>query len=239
MVAITNALGLTIAKVASYVVVALLAIRYAGGIYAWHTENRLEQPAYEVVMRLPGGVEVRRYESYNIAEATIKAGLKEATSSGFQLVAGYIFGKNVPRDKARFLRPPPPPEVSEKMAMTAPVRQAISRDRTVRLSFVMSPKRSLGSLPIPRDAKVRLRQVPPHYAALVKFSGPPPADSVVAKKKEQVLEALAASGGTVRAAHDGETLVHGFHDPFVVPNFLRRNEVGVNVVGPGLPPKQQ
>ncbi|KAG8460009.1 hypothetical protein KFE25_011058 [Diacronema lutheri] len=219
-------------KAASWLLVAFFAIRYTGGLYAWVTENRLEQPAYTVVRRLGHGVELRRYEAYNVAEATMKASLKEAASGGFRLCAGYLFGKNVPRERAGFLRPPPPEDVpGETMDMTAPVRQALAPSRgarTVKVSFVMSRKRPLGSLPVPRSAKVHLRTVPAHYAALVRFSGPPPTDDVVAKQEAVVRKAIEATGGAVRPVGK-ETLVLGYHDPFLVPNLLRRNEVGLMV----------
>lgn len=227
-------------KLATWLFLAFAAVRYTGGLYAWVTENRLEQPAYTVVRRLQNGVEVRRYEPYNVAEATMKASYKEATTNGFRLCAGYLFGKNTPRKSGGglFLRRPdatPGNAPGEKMEMTAPVRQKLlpaRGARTVKVSFVMSKKRTLGSLPIPRDAKVQLRVVPAHYAAFVRFNGPPPSDATIAKKEAVVREALAASGGAVRAAPSAETLVYGYHDPFLVPNLLRRNEVGVQVGAP-------
>ncbi|KAJ1618938.1 SOUL hem-binding protein [Pavlovales sp. CCMP2436] len=123
------------------------------------------------------------------------------------------------------------------MEMTAPVRQSVAPRgrREVKVSFLMSKKRTLGSLPVPRDAKVKLRSVPAHFAAFKRFNGPPPTDAVVAKKEAVVLKALAETGGVaaVRPVAGGETLVYGYHDPFLVPSLLRRNEVGVMVEGPG------
>lgn len=261
-------------KIATWIFVALAAIRYSGGLYAFVTENRLEQPSYRVVARLADGVEVRHYEPYNVAggrfcpaslsfpsvatvfcgqvrsifaygqrvlpiplpvltcaEATIKASFKDATSNGFRLCAAYLFGKNSPRASSGFFfRKPLPDNVAgEKMEMTAPVRQKLLPNKRVKVSFVMPRKRTLGSLPIPRDSKVQLRAVPAHYAAFKRFNGPPPSDATVAKKEAIVRKALAASGGAIRPVPGTETLVYGFHDPFLVPNLLRRNEVGLAV----------
>ena len=36
---------------------------------------------------------------------------------------------------------------------------------------------------------------------------------------------------TWRSRTSDEVLVYGYHDPFMTPNFLRRNEVGVYVDG--------
>jgi hypothetical protein len=224
------------ARIVAYLALALTGLRYTGGVYAWISENRLEQPTYTVVETLPGGVEVRRYDAITIAETTIEGSLREATSSGFRLCAGYIFGKNKPRNAGLLA----PAGAGEKMAMTAPVRQAVQSGRgggkKVKISFVMSRKRPLNSLPIPRDAKVRLRTLAPHYAAFKKFNGPPPTDKTVAKAEAAVRAALERTGGKVRPVANAETLVLGYHDPFAVPNLLRRNEVGLMVEGKALRP---
>jgi hypothetical protein len=231
-----------LAQLATYIFLAVSAVRYTGGVYAWMTENRLEQPAFTVVKQLGDGVEVRKYEAYNVAEATLKSSFKEATSSGFRLCAGYLFGKN--QQRARGLLPfgrrqtPPDDAVGEKMEMTAPVRQTLAPRgaRSVKVSFVMSRKRALSSLPLPRDTQVKLRAVPAHYAAFKRFNGRPPSSEVIAKKEAIVRKAIDETAGAVRASPNAETLVYGYHDPFLVPNLLRRNEVGVKVEGPALPP---
>ena len=48
------------------------SVRYGFGIYAWHVANRLEKPKYTVIRQLGRGVEVRKYEAYNVAEITFK-----------------------------------------------------------------------------------------------------------------------------------------------------------------------
>jgi hypothetical protein len=224
------------AQIAAYLLLAFTGLRYTGGVYAWITENRLEQPPYAVVDTLPGGVEVRRYDAITIAETTIEGSFREATSSGFRLCAGYIFGKNTPRRNAGMLAAS---IEGEKMAMTAPVRQAVqagSGGKKIKVSFVMSAKRPLSSLPIPRDAKVRLRTLAPHYAAFKRFNGPPPTDKTVAKMEAAVRSALESTGGKLRPRANAETIVQGFHDPFAVPNLLRRNEVGLMIEGKALRP---
>lgn len=221
-----------LAQLAAYFALALTGLRYTGGVYAWLAENRLERPTYAVIETLPGGVELRRYDAITIAETTIEGTLREATSSGFRLCAGYLFGKNKPRRSAGLLAP-----AGEKMAMTAPVRQAVQSARggkKVKVSFVMSRKRPLNSLPIPRDAKVRLRVLAPHYAAFKKFGGPPPNEKTVAKMEAAVRSALERTGGKVKPVANAETLVLGYHDPFAVPNFLRLNEVGLMIEGKAL-----
>ena len=49
----------------------------------------------------------------------------------------------------------------------------------------------------------------------------------VDKERQRIVDALAEEGFVCEGGD--ETLVYGYHDPFVTPNFLRRNEVGVRV----------
>ena len=60
----------------------------------------LEEPSFEIIAEF-GDFEVRRYETYLVAEVDVASG-----NSAFRTLAGYIFGDN---------------SESTKMAMTAPV----------------------------------------------------------------------------------------------------------------------
>lgn len=198
----------------------LTAGRFGLGIYAWQAAEKLARPSYHVVQRLSGGIELRRYDGYVVAEATINTpSMREASSAGFRKVAGFIFGKNRPR---RFSGR----SGATKMAMTAPVRMEVEAEQT-RVSFVMSANETLQSLPVPMDSSITLRKEKPCFAAFAKFSGAPPTESLIAKKRQAVISALEASG--LQPTKDGETLVYGYHDPFITPNFLRKNEVGVRI----------
>ena len=54
-----------------------------------------EQPKYRVIETLDGGVEVREYVQRIAAEVTVDTRTtNEARSDGFNILAGYIFGKN-------------------------------------------------------------------------------------------------------------------------------------------------
>lgn len=148
--------------------------------------------------------------------------------------------------------------ISEKMAMTAPVRNVQSsldstkKKRSMKVSFVIGKKYSLQTAPIPLDKKVQLRQVPAHTLAVRTFSGPPPPPTRVEKERELILQVLAEEAPelymqqkqrlptastpsqrrkTSATGAGGEVLVYGYHDPFITPNLLRRNEVALVVEG--------
>eukprot|EP00550_Attheya_septentrionalis_P005636 CAMPEP_0198295532 /NCGR_PEP_ID=MMETSP1449-20131203/28151_1 /TAXON_ID=420275 /ORGANISM="Attheya septentrionalis, Strain CCMP2084" /LENGTH=250 /DNA_ID=CAMNT_0043995873 /DNA_START=69 /DNA_END=821 /DNA_ORIENTATION=- len=211
-------------------------LRYGAGFYAWRAAEQLERPVYTLVQRLSNGVELRRYEPYLIAETTVeKAGFRESTGDGFRTCAGYIFGKNKPKrggGDSETMAMTAPVRVSgqttdgESMAMTAPVRVNGGTGKT-KVSFVIGSKYNLQSAPRPLDRNIRLRNVPSHHLAVRKFSGPPPSDDRVKLERKRIDSSLSDSG--IRPVTDKETLVYGYHDPVVTPNFLRRNEVAVMV----------
>lgn len=216
----------------------LTSLRYGAGLYAWHQTELLERPSYEVIEKLTNGVELRRYSPYLIAETEVDgSGFREPTGQGFRTCAGYIFGKNKARKggNAEKMAMTAPVRVEsqispsgEKMAMTAPVRVAGGVKKNTKVSFVIGSKYSLKNVPNPIDKKVKLRKVPSHTLAVRTFSGPPPTDKRVEKEREVLEKSLSQAN---LQAKNADTLVYGYHDPVVTPNFLRRNEVAVVIDG--------
>ena len=217
-------------KVFAVIIAVLGTFRMGVGVFAWRAANALERPSYEVVKKLGKRVELRKYDEYLIAETTIKnAPMKKATGKGFQAVAGYIFGKNKPKVKMAMTAPVRTSAKTggAKMAMTAPVRSESTGD-TTKVSFVLEKSYSKRTAPRPLDRSVSVRDVRPHLLAARVFSGKPPTEKRVELEKAKILAALEANG---LAPEKGcETMVYGYHDPFITPNFLRRNEVCVRVV---------
>lgn len=146
----------------------------------------------------------------------------------------------------------------EKMAMTAPVRiegnasdesadsDASKNAGSTKVSFVIGSKYSLKTVPKPLDSKsIKLREVPAHTLAVRQFNGPPPNDERIRKERQIIDKALAKAELVIDESNvkqlelkkklkkggDNKTLVYGYHDPFITPNFLRRNEVAVVVEG--------
>jgi SOUL heme-binding protein len=235
------------ARIAFGVVAALGTLRFGTGIYFWRVTEALERPTYTVIAKLDSGVELRRYAPYLIAETVVDGvGFREPTGDGFRKCAGYIFGKNKRKTSSSWFSSLSSTKVqaeeregAEKMAMTAPVRVSagatVSRGDSIttkktKVSFVIGTKYSLKTAPKPLDNNVKVRRVPGHTLAVTTFSGPPPKDARVRKERAKIEAVLAKAGREVPSPND-ETLVYGYHDPFITPNFLRRNEVAVVVEG--------
>ena len=124
-----------------------------------------------------------------------------------------------------------------KMSMTAPVRSVggdAQKRSPLKISFVLPSKYSKASAPRPLSSSVSVRQLPSHLLAARKFAGAPPSDLRVAREKACVVAALQKAGLTAAKrgpSGEGPLVVYGFHDPFITPNLLRRNEVGLYVRG--------
>ncbi|KAL7535641.1 hypothetical protein ACHAXR_006631 [Thalassiosira sp. AJA248-18] len=223
----------------------LLTLRLGAGLAAWRVANNLEKPNYTVVRRLPisppsrGNIEIRKYDSYLIAETTVdETSMRKAGASGFGKCAGYIFGKNEPRTKGieseKMAMTAPVRSVGnagEKMAMTSPVRSSGSTNSSgkTKISFVIGSKYSLQNVPKPIDKSVQIKKVKEHYLAATSFSGPPPSDEKISTSREAIVQTLQKEG--IRVKDKEETIVYGYHDPVITPNFLRKNEVAVTVDG--------
>lgn len=69
----------------------------------------IEEPGFDLLEK-SGPYELRVYKPRIVAETMVPVSLKNASSAGFKLIAGYIFGDNTSRSGE-----------SKKIAMTAPV----------------------------------------------------------------------------------------------------------------------
>ncbi|KAK6135507.1 hypothetical protein DH2020_030760 [Rehmannia glutinosa] len=111
--------------------------------------------------------QVRKYDPFIVVETN---GDKLSGSTGFNSVAGYIFGKN---------------SAAEKIPMTTPVfTQAFDPEISkVSIQIVLPSEKDMNSLPAPNQEEISLREVEGGIAAVSKFSGKPTEDIVREKEK--------------------------------------------------------
>ena len=182
-----------------------------------------EQPAYQVVVRLEHGVEIRRYDARIAAETTVPMADGQAgRSEAFRRLAAFIFGENRPRTKVAMTAPVQVETVPARIAMTAPVAtHADGAGMTMR--FFMPASYTAATLPEPLDPRIRIVPVPEQTLAVLRFSGST-SPAAVAAQAAQLERGLAPSGW--RAVGTPFAL---FYDPPWTLPFLRRNEVAVEV----------
>ncbi|KDP32346.1 hypothetical protein JCGZ_13271 [Jatropha curcas] len=163
----------------------------------------LETPKYQILKRT-SSYEVREYAPFIVVETR---GDKLSGSSGFNDVAGYIFGKN---------------STMEKIPMTTPVfTQANDSELSkVSIQIVLPFEKELNSLPDPNQEKLSLRKVEGGTAAVLKFSGKPTED-IVREKEKELRSSLVKDGLKPKIG----CLLARYNDPGRTWSFTMRNEV--------------
>ncbi|CAJ2666085.1 unnamed protein product [Trifolium pratense] len=163
----------------------------------------LESPKYQILKKT-ANYEVRQYDPFVVVETNAD---KLSGNTGFNDVAGYIFGKN---------------STTEKIPMTTPVfTQAMDADLSkVSIQIVLPSDKETKSLPNPNQETVSLRKVEGGIAAVIKFSGKPTEDSV--REKEKILRSNIIKDGL---KPQPGCLLARYNDPGRTWSFIMRNEV--------------
>ncbi|MFT5583570.1 MAG: hypothetical protein ACI9VR_001148 [Cognaticolwellia sp.] len=205
----------------------IIALIVVGGVaMAWKkfqsSREGLEKPDYRVASTYDD-LEVREYAPRIQAQVTVDGPREDATSAGFRILAGYIFGGNTGQEKIAMTAPvSTSADTSEKIAMTAPVSTQ-AQDQGYTISFMMPSKWTLDTLPVPDDGRIQLLEVPGYQAAVRTFSG-----RVTPKKIDAQSEKLRASMQAQGLSPQGEVMVSQFDPPWTL-FFMRRNEVELRV----------
>ena len=182
--------------------------------------NGNETPKYAVI-RTDGPIELRDYAPRIMAEVTVSADRNSAGSSGFRVLAGYIFGANAGGAKVA-MTTPVTQAPSETIAMTTPVTQS-GQGNTWVVQFMMPGSYTLQSLPKPKDDRIRFVQLPAQRQAVVTFSGV--ARDSTLTKQEAALRLWAKAQGLQLTAGP---FYYYYDPPWTLP-WNRRNEVAFNV----------
>ncbi len=197
--------------------VVLMSIWIAYGYFS----SRVKEPKFSVIEK-KDGYEIREYAPYIEARVQVSGEYREAMTSGFRILAGYIFGGNTKKQSIA-MTAPVKEQTSEKVPMTAPVSETILTDTTRVVSFVMPEEYTLSTLPIPNDKQIEIIEVPAHRSAVLRYSGYNNSEKV-AKMKAKLLEYLKRDTIIVASAPRGAS-----YNPPWTPPFLNRNEILVDI----------
>lgn len=172
-------------------------------IFAGPIMSNVETPNY-TVLSSDNNIEIREYDSLIMATITQDAGRKEAISSGFSVLADYIFGNT---------------QTGESISMTAPVVQHATENDQWEISFIMPSEYSLDSLPKPNNNAVSIRTAQKQQFIVLEYSGSTGDDNVIQHQK-LLDEYISANGIKVVPR-----VYHAFYNPPWTLPMMRRNEV--------------
>jgi SOUL heme-binding protein len=183
----------------------------------------IEEPSY-IVIEKRDGYEIREYASYIVAEVEVAWDMREAISSGFWQLAGYIFGGNTTKSSIAMTAPVMDTiKISETIAMTAPVMDTFSNWGKHIIAFTMPSRYTLENLPKPDNANIRFRFVEKTKRAVLRYTWYATETRVDAKKKSL----------TELITHDGYSIkwdiVSAQYNPPLSFPLLRRNEVMIDI----------
>ncbi|MFC1905277.1 heme-binding protein [Chloroflexota bacterium] len=184
----------------------------------------IESPKYEVVLK-ENKFEIREYQGYLVAEVEIKGDYDRALSSGFRILADYIFGNN--KKSTHIAMTAPVTEInagqSEKVEMTAPVSAFSTEEGKYKISFMMPSKYTIDSLPQPNSEEIVFSKVEGYKAAVIRFSGFLNKKLVI-KKQDELNDWLNSYNLTPKSA-----FISAQYNPPWIPGLFRRNEIIVKV----------
>ena len=191
----------------------------------------IEEPSYKVIAK-SDTFELRQYAPMLVAETLVDGDMDDAGSTGFRKIADYIFGNNqvqtgTSSTKIAMTAPVTMEPQSQKIAMTAPVAliptENIGASKQWRVHFVMPSQYTMNTIPKPKNADVKLREIPGKLFAVNSFTGFNTQSRIQAKTDE-----LNVWIGQKSLKVLGQTQLARYDPPWVLPVF-RRNEVMIEV----------
>ena len=200
-------------------------------IFASHIAMAIEEPSYKVIAK-SDTFELRQYAPMLVAETLVDGDMDDAGSIGFRKIADYIFGNNqvqagTSSTKIAMTAPVTMEPQSQKIAMTAPVAlipmENIGASKQWRVHFVMPSQYTMNTIPKPKNADVKLREIPGKLFAVNSFTGFNTQSRIQVKTDE-----LSAWIGQKSLKVLGQTQLARYDPPWVLPVF-RRNEVMIEV----------
>lgn len=179
--------------------------------------RREKTPPFKLILQ-EGNFQIRQYDDYLTAQTTVVGTtFKSAANQGFEILAAYIFGKNI-RQEEIAMTAPVLQESAQPIAMTAPVFLK-KTSTTWTMSFILPSHYHLDSVPEPIDKKITLARVKGCLVGVTSYLG------FVSDKKiahntllleKWLKEKSYLPMGTPRSAL--------YDPPFTLP-FFRKNEI--------------
>jgi len=174
-------------------------------LFAMWGQRNIETYPYAIEKKYDS-FEIRNYEATLFTSVKLDSdSCKDASSKGFSILAGYIFGKN---------------KTKEKIAMTSPV--SMSLEDSMTMMFMVPKKLQKEDLPKPENSMIEIKEEPAKIVAAITFSGWAN-DQKIERYKEKLKLALDAEGIT----YTNKFYFLGYNPPYEF--FNRKNEIIVEL----------
>ncbi|MFO7982539.1 MAG: heme-binding protein [Desulfuromonadales bacterium] len=201
------------------IIFGLAALLLGDGVMAY------EEPDY-TVLETREAFELRRYDSFLVAEMLVSGGFDEAGSQAFGRLFDYIKNDERPEGKISMTVPVIQQPVAQEEitdSRSSGTDRPDGQPTTYRFAFVMPSEYTREELPAPADESIRIRQTPSRVLAARRYSGTW-SEELYRKNEKILLEAIEEAG--LKAI--GEPIFARYNAPFSLW-FLRRNEVLIEV----------
>lgn len=183
------------------VVAAFLAIQ----LFAMSSQKSIETYPFKVV-KIYDNFEIRNYEASLFTAVKLSSNeYSKVSSSGFSILAGYIFGGN---------------ETNEKIAMTSPV--AMTLEDSMTMMFMVPQKFNKENLPRPNQSQIEFKEEPAKTVAAIRFGGWAN-DEKIEKYKQKLIAELDKNG----IEYTNRFYLLGYNPPYEILN--RKNEIIVEL----------
>ncbi len=192
-------------KIVYIILGVILALFIASQIFFMSSQKDIEKYPYKIE-KTYDNFEIRNYEATLFTTVKLpKSDYNKASSKGFSVLAGYIFGGN---------------EKEEKIAMTSPVAMTLEENTT--MMFMVPKKYNKENLPNPNDSSIKFKEMPAKKMAAISFGGWAD-DKKIKSYKNRLTEALKKEG----IKFSNNFLFFGYNAPMEI--FNRKNEVIVEL----------
>ena len=174
-------------------------------IFAIKVQYNIETYPYKIISEYDE-FEIRNYEATLFTSVKLPSSkYEDASSKGFRILAGYIFGKN---------------QKEEKISMTSPV--SMSLEDSMTMMFMVPKKIKKEELPKPDESEIEFKEVPAKKMAAISFGGW--ADN---KKIEKYKLKLIGYLDDNNIPYSNRFYFFGYNSPYEF--FFRKNEVIVEL----------
>jgi hypothetical protein len=188
------------------IILGVLFLLFVGSqIYFYRSSRIIEGYKYSVTKAYEG-FEIRKYEASLFTSVKLDTDTyKQASSKGFAILGGYIFGKN---------------EKNKQISMTSPV--ALSLEEEMTIMFLVPKKFTKETLPKPENSDIQFIEVPEKKMAAITFGGWA-SDKKIEKYRLQLMALLDKKA----IKYSNKFSVLGYNSPFELVS--RKNEIVVEL----------